>query len=246
MTYLDSIEQAWLECFTKDNSLILIGEDVRVDMHKSTLQTITKTFRNRVVNETPLVEELFGGIAIGLALGGLRPIYQINWSGFTPLLLDQLYRLGGWKATSGTQTSLPCVLRIAHDGYSHYGNDYELTRPILGSLIQIPDITIYTPTTPSAAYNIIKMACTSKTPSIIFEHKKLYKTTDQDWGTTSDEFIATQELYSGNDITIVSLQHCCALSLDAATILRNNHGIKAAVFGLHRIKPIDYSAILNF
>src|SRR5687767_4524382 len=86
LTYMQSIVQAQIEEMERDESVILMGEDLTIYGDGKVMETFGS---NRVWN-TPISENSFSGLAIGAAMTGLRPIVGLNISSFLYLASDQI------------------------------------------------------------------------------------------------------------------------------------------------------------
>lgn len=245
ISFREAIEEGFFEEFSINPNLALLGENVR-DRIDPTLSTLGEKFPERVRTAVPLVEEMLGGIALGMSLGGMRPVIQINWSAFITLILDQVYRLGSWRYRMFEKAGPGVLIRVGHDGYDGVAAGSELSSMSLLALINhLPNIWIATPTSPYHAKGLLKTALRENRPILFFEHKALYCMR----GFVPPEeylvsFGCSTKARSGDSLTIISWLYTGHLALEAAELLAQDR-IQAEVLILHTLNPIDKESILN-
>lgn len=244
-TVREAIEAAFLEAFTPDSSLLLIGENVKPDLTDVTLSSLNDCCGEQVINELPLSEELFGGIALGLAQVGYHPVIQLNWSAFTTLLYDQLLRIGSWSTFTRSDKELGVLIRLGHDGYNRYGVGSELSNLLIGQLARIPNIVILTPSSPQMAGGLLRLAFRTEQLIIFLEHKALYDISGPvEENGSPQSFDDGVSVIPGSDITLVSWSYTAVLATQAATKLKEV-GISAEVISLHTLVPLREDVIKN-
>ena len=115
MTYREAIRTALEDEMAVDPSVVLLGEDIAKagGPFKTTVGLLEKYGPDRVI-DTPIAENGFTGIALGMALTGLRPVVEIMFSDFLPTAFDAIaMELPRWRFMSGGQTSAPVTVRAS-------------------------------------------------------------------------------------------------------------------------------------
>lgn len=243
-TFLEAIQDTYLEEFSRNKKLVLLGESVKYGL-KPTLESLEKMFPERVINHIPLVEEMLGGIGVGMAEGGLRPVVQLNWSAFTTLLFDQIYRAGAWKYFTLEGRNIGITIRVGHDGYNSYDIGSELSNLLLGVVAHIPGMVIATPSNGYFARGLLRTSLRTDTPVFFLEHKKLYgHECEIDTQGYSIPFGSASVERMGNDLTIVTWLYTTELALKAASILEEE-GVNTSVIALQTLVPFDIASVCN-
>ena len=105
----------------EDREVILFGEDVGIDggVFRAT-EGLYQRFGSRRVRDTPLSELLISGLSVGLAAQGMRPVCEIQFTGFLYPTIDQLVNHASriMNRTRGRLTC-PMVLRAPYGGGVH-------------------------------------------------------------------------------------------------------------------------------
>lgn len=243
ITFREAVEEAFIDAFARDEHLMLIGEDVRKDIRTPTLAPLAANYPRRVLSRIPLIEELLGGIGLGLSLGGMTPVVQINWSGFTPLLIDQIQRAAGWRFRMVGQKDPHVIFRIGHDGYDRFGVGPELATPMLATLLHTPNLVLLTPSSPYHAKGLLNSAFQESRTIVFFEHKRLYEME----GNVPREpysipFGASSVVREGSHLTLVTWLYTTHFALEAAKQLETE-GVSVEIVVLHSLHPMDMDAI---
>src|SRR4051812_35250764 len=111
--FVDALKNATVQAMEKDPAVFVMG--LGVDDHKgifgSTKDLVKKFGKDRIF-DTPISEGAMTGVAIGAALGGLKPIHVHIRNDFLYLAMDQLFNLAAkWHYMFGGQMNLPIVIR---------------------------------------------------------------------------------------------------------------------------------------
>ena len=114
MTYRDALNLALKEEMHRDPLVVVWGEDVALyeGSFKVTKGLLAEFGENRV-RDTPISENTIVGVAIGAAMGGLRPVAELMTVNFALLAMDQIINhMAKIRYMFGGQTSLPMVVRM--------------------------------------------------------------------------------------------------------------------------------------
>ena len=245
LTYRDAIKAALEDELASDPAVLLLGEDVGCagGVFK-TSEGLHERFGGDRVLDTPICENGFLGMALGMAITGLRPVVEIMFSDFLPSAGDALYNeLPKYRFMSGGQCSVPVTVRSIGGGGGRMGTQHSATGE--SWFIGLPGLKIATAGTPASAYGVLRAAIRENDPVIFFEHKALYGKKG-DVRREAEGIVPVGRaavLREGTDITVVSTLMMTDRSLQAADRLAAN-GISVEVIELRWLRPLDYETIL--
>ncbi|WP_067725756.1 alpha-ketoacid dehydrogenase subunit beta [Oceanobacillus damuensis] len=246
MTMIQAITDAMRTELKNDENVLVFGEDVGQNggVFRAT-EGLQDEFGEDRVFDTPLAESGIGGLAIGLALQGYRPVPEIQFFGFVYEVMDSINgQMARLRYRSGGHHTAPITIRAPFGGGVHTP---ELHADSLEGLIaQQPGIKVVIPSTPYEAKGLLISAIRDNDPVVFLEHMKLYRSFR---GEVPEEGY-TVELgkadvkREGKDVTLVSYGAMVHASLKAAEELEKD-GIDAEVIDLRTVSPIDYETIIK-
>lgn len=228
----------WSE-MERDDSIVVFGQEVgehggRIGITKG----FQKHFSDSRVIDMPVSEELFVGIAIGMAQMGLRPVVEFSHGNLLTLAAADIFRAAFWEQISG-EKPLPIVIRARYSDFV----GMELSRMPLNICLPY-GINVVVLSDPQKAGDLLMEALHSDRVTIIFEHTKLYKKTA---ALTVKEAIVSfgkaQVVCSGDDITILTYGKLCEETVEATQMLLKK-GISAEVIDLVSLSPLDRLTIV--
>ena len=235
--------QALDEELAHDESVIFFGEDVAAagGVFATTPGLLEKHGPDRVF-DTPISELALAGAAYGSAIGGLRPVIEIMFGDFLPLVMDSLVNQAAkYWYLSNEQAGVPLVVRSAIGGGGRFGAIHS-QMPI--SWFQgVPGLKIVCPATPADAKGLLKAAIRDENPVLFFEHKRLYAVTGDvngDVGVIGEAAVVRP----GTDVTLVSAMRTLHECLAAAETLAGE-GVECEVIDLRTLRPLDTATILR-
>lgn len=241
ITFGEAINEALEEEFSRDEKLISFGEDIRLTDGQVVTKSFNKKFAQRII-KTPLVEEMYGAIGLGMNLGGLKPIITLDHGTFIALAFDDIYRLGIWRYRTAEQSGPAVVWRIS---YGCAGRGPEFDASFLGHVFHLPNIKILTPSSPYHAKGLLKAAIRYDGPVIYFEHKKLYKVAGP---IPAEEFIiplnSSSVVREGKKVSIISWSYMSQRVLSATDKLIREE-IDPEIIILHSLNPWDSENIFK-
>ena len=173
MTYREAVNAAMHDAFAEDASVVLLGEDVTSDGGVfKTNAGLPETYAERVFS-TPICENGFTGVALGMAVMGMRPIVEIMFADFMPTAGDAIVNeLPKYRYMSGGQFSVPVTLRVICGAGGRFGTQHSATGE--SWYMAQPGMRIAVAGTAGAAYELLRAAIRSNDPVIVHEHKVLY------------------------------------------------------------------------
>jgi 2-oxoisovalerate dehydrogenase E1 component beta subunit len=245
MTLVEAITQAISYEMKVDPDVVVIGEDVGKDggVFRATLGLLDKFGPTRVV-DTPLAESMIGGLAVGMATQGLKPIAEFQFMGFIYPAFDQIVNHAARmrNRTRGRMTC-PIVFRTPFGAGIHAPEHHsESTEAYFA---HTPGLRVVIPSSPSRAYGLMLASIRNPDPVIFLEPSRLYRYAKQD---VKDDGKALPldvcfTLRPGTDVTLVTWGAMVKETLAAADTLAAA-GISAEVIDVATIKPLDMDTIL--
>lgn len=245
VNYGEALRMALDQAMERDPSVIVMG--IGVDDHKavfgSTAGLVQKYGKERVF-DTPIAEAALTGIAIGAALGGLKPVHIHIRSDFLYLAMDQLLNLAAkWRYMFGEKGSVPIVVR-AVIGRS-WGQGAQHSQSLQSFFMHIPGIKIVMPTTPADAKGLLLGAIADPNPVVMIEHRLLYYIDGEvPEEPTPMELGPAMIRREGTDLTIIANSYMVTEALKAAEFLHDN-GIDVEIVDPICLAPLDTKTILD-
>ncbi len=242
LTYRDAINAAIDDAMAQDDRVLLMGEDVSADggVFKTNAGLIEKYGPERIRN-TPICENGFMGVALGMSLVGLRPIVEIMFADFLPSAGDAIMnQLPKYRFMSGGQTAVPVTVRSISGATGRFGTQHSATGE--SWFMQLPGLRVVTASSPGSAYSLLRTAIADNNPTLFFEHKGLYARKGPVRRNELAEIGAAAVLRSGSDVTIVATLLMVERALAAAERLAAD-GIEAEVIDLRWLRPLDLPTV---
>lgn len=245
VTVREALTQALREELANDDRVILYGEDIAEygGMYQVT-EGLWEEFGDERVFDTPLSETTIGGTAVGAALTGARPIIEIMYADFLPIIADHLINYAAKMYFNyGDETSVPLVVRTMYGVGS--GSGLHHSQSVEGWFQNVPGIKIVMPSTPYDYKGLLKASVRDDDPVLFLEHKMSYS----DSGKVPEEdytvpLCQTDVKRSGEDVTVVAYGPMVDRALKAADSLAND-GIDIEVVDPRTVCPLDLEPILE-
>ena len=237
-----AVRDALDEELARDENVILFGEDIAVAGGVFvTTPGLSEKYGEERVFDTPISELALIGAAYGSAVCGKRPVIEIMFGDFLPLVMDGVINQATkYWYLSNEQGSVPLVVLSVIGAGGRFGAIHSQT-PI-GWFHSVPGLKIACPSTPSDAKTLLKDAIRDDNPVLFLEHKRLLGLK----GEIDDEplpFGKARIARAGSDLTIVSVMKGVHDSLAAAEELAGE-GIDCEVIDLRTIKPLDIETVI--
>ncbi|MHB8397401.1 MAG: alpha-ketoacid dehydrogenase subunit beta [Candidatus Limnocylindrales bacterium] len=241
MTYRDAINAAMHDAMASNPDVLLLGEDVGAEGGVfKTNEGLSDRFPGRVLN-TPICENGFVGVALGMSVMGLRPIVEFMFADFMPMASDAIVnQLAKYRFMSGGQFSVPVTLRAISGAGGRFGTQHSATGE--SWYMGLPGLRVCAASSPQAAYSLLREAVRHDNPVIFHEHKALYGHRGLVHRDEVAEVGKAAVVRTGTDITIVATLLMVERSLAAATELAVD-GISAEVIDLRWIRPLDVETV---
>ena len=229
-----------------DARVVLLGEDVGRNggVFRATVGLQARFGSERVL-DTPLAETAIAGIAVGMAAEGLRPVAEIQFTGFIYPTLDHLINHASrLRHRTRGRLCCPMVLRSPCGAGIHAPEHHSESPEAL--FAHVPGLRVVIPSSPVRAYGLLLAAIRDPDPVVFFEPTRLYRLYRQQ---VNDDGAALPldvcfVLREGTDVTLVSWGAMLHETLAAAETLARE-GISAEVIDLATLKPLDMVTILE-
>ena len=242
LTYRDAINTALDDAMAQDDAVLLMGEDVGSDggVFKTNAGLIEKYGPARV-RTTPICENGFVGVALGMSLVGLRPVVEIMFADFLPSAGDTIVnQLPKYRYMSGGQTAVPVTVRAICGATGRFGTQHSATGE--SWFMHLPGLRVVTASSPGSAYSLLRAAIADPNPVLFYEHKGLYGRKGPVRRGAIAELGKAAVARSGSDVTIVATLLMVERALEAADELAAV-GVSAEVIDLRWLRPLDLPTV---
>jgi len=227
-----------------DAKVLLMGEDIGPlgGVFRVT-EGLQAEFGAQRVMDTPLAESGIIGTAIGLAMGGYRPVCEIQFDGFIFPGFDQITtQLAKLTNRHEGQLQLPVVIRVPYGG--HIGAVEHHQESPEAYFAHTPGLRLVSPSTPHDAYWMIQEAIASNDPVMFFEPKSRYWPKGEvDFTSSGAPLHSTRVIREGSEITLLGHGAMVSVLLQAAEIAAEE-GTSIEVIDIRSLSPIDYAPII--
>ena len=245
LTLAQAITSALRQAMEKDQSIIVMGEDVGRDggVFRVTEGLYEKFGEGRVI-DTPLAESGIVGTAVGLSIGGFRPVLEIQFMDFMyPALNQILAHVARYRNRSRGKYKVPMVLRMPFGGGIHPPEHH--SESLETPLLHTAGLKVVAPSSPYDAKGLMLSALESEDPVVFMEPKRIYRAFKEDVPKDAYKIpIGKAKLArEGRDVSLITFGATVRTALDAAEDLKKK-GFEAEVLDLRTLNPLDLDAIL--
>ncbi|PZM82970.1 MAG: alpha-ketoacid dehydrogenase subunit beta [Candidatus Melainabacteria bacterium] len=242
-----AINLALLEAMTKDPKVIVMGEDVGPDegVFRITEGLFAKFGGDRVI-DTPLAESGIIGTAIGMAIYGMKPVCEIQFSGFDYYNYHQLEsHAARFRNRTRGRLTVPMVMRAPYGGGIRALEHHSESREAIYA--HTPGLKVVIPSGPRNARALLHSAIQDPDPVIYYEPKACYRLFREDVPETMETLPIgkAQVVKQGKDITLISYGASMRATLEAAETLEEDDGVKPEIIDLLSICPLDTDTIIE-
>lgn len=206
LNMVQAINLALIQEMEKDERVLLLGEDVGANggVFRVT-EGLQKRFGERRVVDTPLAESGIIGTAIGLAMGGLRPVPEIQFEGFLGPAYDQICsHAARMRSRTRGAFQVPLTIRVPVGGGIHAPELHSDSPEAIYA--HTPGLKVVMPSSPYDAKGLLVAAIRDPDPVIFFEPKRIYRAFREE--VPEDEYVLpigkARTVCEGNDLTVVS------------------------------------------
>jgi 2-oxoisovalerate dehydrogenase E1 component beta subunit len=245
-TFIEAIRETLSEEMRRDESVILLGEDVgkKGGVFLATDGLWAEFGDDRVI-DTPVSESMIVGASIGAAVNGLRPIAEIQFADFIYPAFNQLVsEAARMRYRSNNAVGVPMTVRAPYGGGVH-GALYH-SQSVEAFFTHVPGLKVVIPSTPYDAKGLLRSAVRDEDPVLFFEHKKMYRSVrgdvpDGDWTVPLGKAAITRP---GSQITVIAYGLMAHYALEAADTVAEED-ISVEVVDLRTLRPLDKETVLD-
>jgi len=246
-TLIQGINDALKQEMRRDDRVLVFGEDVGVNegVFRAT-ESLQEEFGIKRAFSTPLTESGIIGVAIGMALNGLKPVPEIQFADFIYPAFDQIVsELAKFRYRSGGEFTCPVVIRTPYGGGIR-GGLYHSQSPE-AYFTHTPGLKVVIPSTPTDAKGLLAAAIRGDDPVIFMEPKKIYRSVKED--ISDDDYTVpigpARVARQGTDLSIFcygAMVQPCEMAADKA---KEKLGIDVEIIDLRTLYPMDEDSILQ-
>ncbi len=243
ITVRDALREALREEMDSNEAVVLMGEDIGAygGSFVVTAGFLDEYGRKRVI-DTPIAELGIVGSAVGMAMGGMRPVAELMTINFSLLAMDQIVNHAAkMYAMFNGQFTAPVVIRTA-SGWGQLAATHSQT--FEGWYAHVPGLRVVMPATPADHKGFMKAALRGNDPVMFIEHSLIYRNRGE--VPDDDDFTLPMEgaevRREGEHVTIASWSRGYYLAMAAAEELASE-GIECEVIDMRVLRPMDTATV---
>jgi 2-oxoisovalerate dehydrogenase E1 component beta subunit len=246
LSVVEAVREALAQEMARDDRVLVLGEDVGKlgGVFRATEGLYDRFGPQRVV-DMPMAETVIAGVAVGLAMRGMRPVAEIQFADFIHAAMDHLVGEAAkirWR--TGGDWSCPMVLRTAYGG-GFRGGPYH-SQSVEAFYAHAPGLKVVAPSTPADAKGLLVAAIRDPDPVLVLEHKRTYRAIrghvpEGDYVVPIGRAAVAR---AGRDATVLAYGMMLHESLAAAETLADD-GIDVEVIDLRTLLPLDRETIVT-
>ena len=245
LTMVQAINLGLDQEMQRDDRVIVLGEDVGRDggVFRVTEGLLDKYGEARVI-DTPLAESAILGASIGMALAGLRPIAEMQFCGFSYLMLPQLEgHASRFRARSQGQLTCPLVVRVPYGGGVRALEPHSAARAPLYA--HLPGGKVGVPSGPRNARALIVAAVRDPDPVVFLEPKRSYRAFREEVPEEEEVMPIGSAIVArpGTDLTAISWGAMMRPTLQAVEELQKQRKASVELIDLLTLAPLDVETI---
>lgn len=245
MLYREALNKALDEFMEKDESVVILGEDVGFygGSYRVTEGLYGKYGAHRAI-DTPIAENSIVGNAIGMAIGGLRPVAEIMTVNFALIAIDQIINHAAkLRYMSGGKMTIPLVVRMPQGVAKQLAAQHSQSFERLFS--SVPGLKTFVATDATTAYYGLKYAIAVDDPVIFLEHELLYPEEVEFQEQEAFSPYVARVMKEGDGITIVSYLKMYHDTMEAVPTIEKELGVSCEVIQLCSLNPLDINTLVK-
>ena len=245
LTMAQALNRALRDSLAEDPSVLVLGEDVGPlgGVFRIT-DGLTAEFGEDRCFDTPLAESGIVGMAVGLAMNGMRPVVEMQFDAFAYPAFEQIVsHVAKLRNRTRGAVSVPIVIRVPYaggiGGVEHHCDSSE------SYYAHTPGLHVLAPSNPADAYGLLREAIASPDPVVFLEPKKLYfAKSEVDLTQPVPEIGRAAVVRDGFDATLIAYGPSVPVALEAAEIAAQE-GRSIQVIDVRSIVPFDDATICD-
>jgi pyruvate dehydrogenase E1 component beta subunit len=239
LSMAQALNQALRDAMSADKTVVMFGEDVGAlgGVFRIT-DGLTAEFGDSRCFDTPLAESGIVGMAVGMAMNGMRPVVEMQFDAFSYPAFEQIVsHVAKMRNRTRGRVALPMVIRVPYaggiGGVEHHCDSSE------AYWAHTPGLHVVAPATPADAYALLREAIAAPDPVVFLEPKKLYWSKQELELPVRAPGIGTAVVRrEGTDATLIAYGPAVPVALEAAEIA-TREGRSLQVVDLRSIVPFD-------
>lgn len=245
LTMVQAINLGLDQEMVRDDTVLMLGEDVGQDggVFRVTDGLLAKYGEARVI-DTPLAESGIIGTAIGMALAGLRPVAEMQFCGFSYLMLPQLEgHASRFRSRTHGQFTCPLVVRVPYGGGVRALEHHSEAREVLYA--HMPGVKMVAPSGPRNARALITAAIRDPDPVVYYEPKRSYRAFREEVPEEPEVLPIgqAQVVHPGTDLTVITWGAMMRPTLQAIEALRESRRANVELIDLLTLAPLDVETV---
>ena len=245
ITYAEAVREALSEAMREDDNVFVMGEDIGIYGGAfGVTRGMIEEFGPERIRHTPIAESAIAGAAVGAAITGMRPVFELQFSDFITIALDQIVNQAAKiHYMYGGNVSIPLVMRTP--GGSGTGAAAQHSQSLENWTAHIPGLIVIQPSTAYDAKGLLHSAIANNNPVMFYEHKLCYRTKgDVPEGKYMIPIGVADIKRQGKDISVIATSYMVHKALEAAEILAKE-GIDIEVVDPRTLVPLDKQTIVD-
>jgi len=247
MTMVKALNLALREALRDDPNVVILGEDVGKDegVFRVT-EGLWAQFGDKRVIDTPVSESAIAGAAVGMCFNGLRPICEMQFSGFGYHAFHQIENhVSRYRNRTRGRLTCPMVIRMPYGGGIRAIEHHSESREAI--YVHLPGLKVVVPSGPRNARALLRASILDPDPVIFYEPKAVYRSFQEEVPEEPETLPLgkAQIVREGDDVTLISYGASLRPTVEASQELADEHGIDATVIDLMTLSPMDTETIVE-
>ncbi len=244
VTLVQAVNLALHRAMQEDPDVVVLGQDVGKlgGVFRATEGLLDRFGKDRVM-DTPLAESAIVGCAVGMAIYGLKPVAEMQFSGFAYQAFHQIEQhVSRYRNRSRGVYPLGMVIRMPYGGgvraFEHHSESRE------AYYVHTPGLKVVIPSTPTDAWGLLRAAIRDPDPVIFMEPKKIYRSIKEILPKEDFEIEIgkAKVVQAGKDLTLISYGAMMPVVLEAAQSLKGDYSLE--IIDIRTLKPLDVSTLV--
>lgn len=247
LTMVAALNKALDDALRMDDSVVLLGQDIGVDegVFRVTADLLKRYGEKRVI-DTPLAEAAIVGGAVGMALYGLKPVAEMQFSGFAYQAYHQVEQhMSRFRNRTRGRFGLSMVVRMPYGGGIRAVEHHSESREVIYA--HTPGLKMVIPSSPRNARALLLSSIFDPDPVIFFEPKQVYRSFREEVPDEPERLPLgqAQVVHEGTDITLISYGAMMRPTLEAAEDLAEKDHASVEIVDLLSVAPMDTETIVQ-
>lgn len=241
LSFAEAIRLALSEAMEEDARVVLLGQDVVAGFPFGITRGLAERFGTDRVRDTPISEGATMGCGVGAAIAGLRPVVEVDFSGFLLLGMDQLVNNAAkMRYMSGGQVRVPLVVRVGQGPMGSFAAQHSQAQHAW--LAGVPGLALIAPSDPQSAYDLMRWSLRQADPVVFAEDMRLYRRRGTVVPVLTPDAPGPCVARSGRDVTVLTFGFGVQLAGEAATELARE-GVEVEIVDIRALSPLHTATI---